>query len=307
MKLFQLIFPTARYFLLLLFAFFTFFALVTHAQEDRKVAVFDPEGAVEKTLLEIVREEISSVVVNTPGYTVLERQLINKVLEENKFQEGGLVDDSQVSDIGRRMGADYVFVSTISKLGNNYYISCKMIEVTTARIDRQYTGTTQNGMNDITTTTQYIVRRLFGENVELQVVKRITEGRQSAATEKRQTDKTPMDVAKRAPTVGEDNLQLLMIVKKTKVFYHKYKPGEVGWFDPESAKWYISHGLARTYFPEDEVTPARIVNKKVIVEFVSRRNIKHHLGSTIYQKGDVAWFNDDIGRYYVKKKVAIYR
>ena len=154
------------------FMLYLFIPLSALAQETRKVAVFDPAGTVEKALLEIVREEISSVVVNTTRYTVLERQLINKVLEENLFQESGLVNDEQVSDIGRRMGADYVFVTAISPLGRNYYISCKMIEVATARIDKQFTGTTTDGINDIPQTTQYIVRRLFGENVQQPVANR---------------------------------------------------------------------------------------------------------------------------------------
>jgi len=154
------------------FVMFLFIPLSVIAQEAYKVAVFDPAGSVEEALREIVREEISSVVVNTAGFTVLERQLINKVLEENRFQESGLVNDEQVSDIGKRMGADFVFVTTISTLGANYYISCKMIEVATARIDKQSTGTTTNGINDIPQTTQYIVRRLFGENVQQQVVNR---------------------------------------------------------------------------------------------------------------------------------------
>ena len=61
--------------------------------QDRKVAIFDPvtEGNVDSSIKGIVREEISSVVVNTGGYTVLERQLIEKVLEENRFQMSGLV------------------------------------------------------------------------------------------------------------------------------------------------------------------------------------------------------------------------
>ena len=151
---------------------FLFISTSALTQEARKVAVFDPAGTVDNVLFEIVREEISSVVVNTKGYAVLERQLINKVLEENRFQESGLVNEGQVSDIGKRMGADYVFVTTISTLGENYYISCKMIEVATARIDKQYTGTSTDGINDVPQTTQYIVRRLFGENVQQQVANR---------------------------------------------------------------------------------------------------------------------------------------
>ena len=130
-----------------------------------KVAVFDPVGKVKDDILQIVREEISSVLVNRREYTVLERQLINKVLEENKFQGEGMVDASQISEIGKIMGADYVFVSTLNPLNNNFYLSCKMIEVATARIEKQSTGTTQSGINDIMQTTQQVVRRLFGENV----------------------------------------------------------------------------------------------------------------------------------------------
>jgi curli biogenesis system outer membrane secretion channel CsgG len=114
----------------------------TTAQE-KKVAVFDPVGDITNSVKEIVREEISAAIVNIGGYTVLERQLINKVLEENTFQMGGLVDNEQISAIGKLMGANYVFVSSITSLERNYYISCKMIEVTTARIEKQKTAQTK--------------------------------------------------------------------------------------------------------------------------------------------------------------------
>jgi hypothetical protein len=123
---------------------------------------------VEASLKEIVREEISSIIVNTGNYTVLERQLINKVLEENKFQQGGLVDESQISEIGRRMGANYVFVTTISPLGSNFYISCKMTEVLTARIEMQHTAQTKKGVNDIVETVQNLVNTMFGIETPVQ-------------------------------------------------------------------------------------------------------------------------------------------
>ena len=82
--------------------------------QDKKVAIFDPAGSISADIKEIVREIISSGVVNAgSGYTVLERSLIEKVLEENKFQTGGLVDNSQISEIGKRMGANLVLVSNI--------------------------------------------------------------------------------------------------------------------------------------------------------------------------------------------------
>ena len=135
-----------------------------------KVAVFDPASKVEEAICQIVREEISSVLVNSKNFIVLERQLINKVLEENKFQGEGLVDESQLSEIGKILGADYVFISTITQLSDNYYLSCKMIEVTTARIEKQFTGMTINGVIEIPQTTQFVVKRLLGEDVKQQTV-----------------------------------------------------------------------------------------------------------------------------------------
>ena len=140
---------------------------VTAMAQDKKVAVFDPAGSVENSIREIVREEISSIVVNTGEYTVLERSLINKVLEENKFQSGGLVDDAQISEIGKRMGANLVFVSSLTLMGTgNYYISCKMIDVTTARIEKQKTAQTLRGGNDLVEVVKKTVNEMFAKTVE---------------------------------------------------------------------------------------------------------------------------------------------
>ncbi|MDR3328583.1 MAG: CsgG/HfaB family protein, partial [Prevotellaceae bacterium] len=133
------------------------------AQESQKVAIFDPAGDVSASYKEIVREEISNIIVNTGKFTVLERQLINKVLEENKFQMGGLVDDSQVGEIGKRMGANYVFVTSISPMGQNLYLSFKLIDVQTARIEKQKTGRTTKGSADLVEVTQTVVGEMFAE------------------------------------------------------------------------------------------------------------------------------------------------
>jgi hypothetical protein len=130
--------------------------------QDRKVAVFDPAGSIPNSTKEIVREEISSVIVNALGYTVLERALINKVLEENKFQAGGLVDDSQISEMGKRMGANFAFVSSLTIMENgNYYISCKMIDVLSARIEKQKTARTTQGSNDLVNVVEKMVADMF--------------------------------------------------------------------------------------------------------------------------------------------------
>ena len=140
------------------------------AQEERKVAVFDPAGNVESHLKEIVREEISSVIVNTLGYTVLERQLIDRVLAENRFQASGLVDDTQISEMGRLIGANFAFVASITTLGTNFHISCKLIDVQTARIERQRTAETQQGTRDLTAVVRRIVSDMLGQYMTPQTI-----------------------------------------------------------------------------------------------------------------------------------------
>ena len=134
-------------------------------EKDKKVAVLDPVGDVPNSIKEIVGEEISSFIVNTEGFTVLERQLINKVLEETKFQLSGLVDESPISEFGKLVGANFVFVTSISFLSNNYYVSCKMIDVTTARIEKQRTIQTTKGTGDLVEVTQRMVKGMFGIDI----------------------------------------------------------------------------------------------------------------------------------------------
>lgn len=134
---------------------------VVNGQVDKKVAVFDPVGDVSQNLKIIIREELSNAVVNTLGFTVLERELINKVLAENSFQMTGHVDDGQIGELGKKMGANYVCYASISSVGGNYYISCKMVDVMTAKIERQNTGITQSGLDDLFTVISTVSRAML--------------------------------------------------------------------------------------------------------------------------------------------------
>ena len=130
--------------------------------QDKKVAVFEPVGSANSAVKEIIREEISSAVVNASGYTVLERQMITKVLEENKFQASGLVDNSQVSKMGRLMGASFAFITNVTPLSEgNYHISCKLIDVQTGRIERQQTARTERGTSDVMDVAQEMVGKML--------------------------------------------------------------------------------------------------------------------------------------------------
>ncbi|MDR3246088.1 MAG: hypothetical protein LBT50_06605, partial [Prevotellaceae bacterium] len=131
--------------------------------QNNKVAIFEPSGSVDASVKEIAREEISSVIANIKKYAVLDQQFVNRVLEENNFQPDGLATDSKISEIAKQMGANYVFVASINPLETNYYISCKMIDVQTVRIEKKQSAQTSKGSSDFIETIQKLVTGMLGQ------------------------------------------------------------------------------------------------------------------------------------------------
>jgi len=145
---------------------------LTAMAEIRRVAVFDPAGNAPSHVNEIVREIASSVIVNTPGFTVLERSLIDQVLRENRFQAEGLVDDAQISEMGRMMGANLTFVINLTRMGDgNFFISARLIDVQTARIEKQQTArTSRTGETELINTSERLAQEMFAQVTQAVVV-----------------------------------------------------------------------------------------------------------------------------------------
>lgn len=111
------------------------------AQQKLKLAVLDPVIAGEKLtdgLAISVREIVSSSFVNNAeNYAIVERSLIDKVLQEANFSNSDAVDESQATQLGKLAGADKVVLTVISRFDNRCMMSIKMIDVESATIDKQ--------------------------------------------------------------------------------------------------------------------------------------------------------------------------
>ena len=128
----------------------------------KKIAVFDPTGVNNQSYTNYVRGEIQKIFVNQknkydlPIYAVLEREQIDVVLKENKYQSSGLVDEGEVRELGKQLGAELVCVSTIGKIDGDYYVSIRIINVETAVTISAGSGegsklkdATQDALNDL--------------------------------------------------------------------------------------------------------------------------------------------------------------
>lgn len=112
----------------------------TMAQEKYRVAVFDPVSGgdeIDVGTKIAIREIISSTIVNNGEYSLVERSMLERVIEEQAFSNSGIVDDSQATEIGKLAGANKVIVSVITSVQEQYMISIKMIDVKTAAVEKQ--------------------------------------------------------------------------------------------------------------------------------------------------------------------------
>ena len=155
---------------ILLMLIMTSICLFSFSQKVKTVAVLNPAGPVDENIKLIVREEISSVIVSSNEYTVSGNNQLDKIPEENILQISESPDNSRIGEIGKEMGADYVCVTNISAIGTNFYISCKLINVHTTRIEIQKTGKTSRGFDDIDLTILEIAGEMFNYQTDYNAI-----------------------------------------------------------------------------------------------------------------------------------------
>jgi len=110
------------------------------SDEKMRVAVFDPTSsgtAIDEGTKVAIREIISSTIVNAGNYDIVERSLLEKVMQEQSFSNSGAVDDNDATEIGKLAGANKVVLSVVTLTGGRNMLSVKMIDVKTASVERQ--------------------------------------------------------------------------------------------------------------------------------------------------------------------------
>ncbi len=117
-------------------------ANVIYAEEKLRVAVFDPTTSgisMDDGTKLAVQELISSAVVNTGMYTMVERSMIDQIIKEQSFQNSDLADSNHATEIGKLAGANKIILSAVSLVGGRNMLSIKMIDVMTATVEKQRT------------------------------------------------------------------------------------------------------------------------------------------------------------------------
>ena len=84
----------------------------------------------------IVQEKITTILIKKKLCRVVERKLLNKVLEELKLESSGIMDETTIKKVGKILGTDVLLMGTINSIKDNSLleVNARLVNTETAEI-----------------------------------------------------------------------------------------------------------------------------------------------------------------------------
>lgn len=127
------------------------------------VAILDFEAqdvntAEVQTLTERMRTEIG----NTNAVRLIERKAVEKIMQEQGFQQSGCTNDECAAEVGQLLGVQFMISGTIGKVGKTYTIDCKMFSVETGETVRAKNASFEGDISGLLTEMQILAWEITG-------------------------------------------------------------------------------------------------------------------------------------------------
>lgn len=81
-----------------------------------------------------IAEELITHLYETKKFKVIERQLLNKVVTEQKLSLTGMIDQTSAQKLGRLLGVDAIASGTVTDLGKTLRVNARLISTGTGEI-----------------------------------------------------------------------------------------------------------------------------------------------------------------------------
>jgi TolB-like protein len=111
------------------------------------VLTFESRSGLNAGEAETITELFSTSLQNSGRFVVVERNRIEAVLKEREFQ--AMQDEENVAKAGKILSIRKMFSGSIGKLGAEYLVSVKMIDVESSRVDFSVTKKYDDDLADI--------------------------------------------------------------------------------------------------------------------------------------------------------------
>ena len=110
--------------------------------EHYRIALFSLHTLTENVVgvKDEMEDKLTAYFLRSNLFLVLERKMIDKIIEELKLQVSDLMDVSTSIKIGRLIGAQYIIVGSISSFKNKLILSIRILDVETGKIMSISTG-----------------------------------------------------------------------------------------------------------------------------------------------------------------------
>ena len=81
-----------------------------------------------------ISEELTTRLYLTGKFEVIERQLLDKIIEEQKISLSGMIDESSAVELGRVLGVDAIASGTITDLGTSVKVNARLISAESGKL-----------------------------------------------------------------------------------------------------------------------------------------------------------------------------
>lgn len=95
----------------------------------------------------VISETLISELFKTGKYVIVERKLLTGVLEQQKLNMSGLVDEGTARKVGKLLGVDYIVTGTLINIGDALNVNARMISIESGVIEA--TGATDLSKKDL--------------------------------------------------------------------------------------------------------------------------------------------------------------
>ena len=87
-----------------------------------------------KEVAKYVQEDVTTALVNSGQFNVVERSKLKSVLDELQLAQTGLVDPASVKQVGKLLGADIILTGTLAPTGDEWNVNLRVINTETGLI-----------------------------------------------------------------------------------------------------------------------------------------------------------------------------
>lgn len=137
---------------------------IIFGQEKRPtVAILDFEAqGVNASEVQTLAERMRTEIGNTNAVRLIERKAVEKIMEEQGFQQTGCTTDECAAEVGQLLGVQFMISGSIGKMGKSYTIDCKMFSVETGETLRTKSATHKGNVSGLLTEMEILAWEIVG-------------------------------------------------------------------------------------------------------------------------------------------------